>query len=153
MKLKRFVNNQRLEAAHWLSLLLLCLLLCPTYSIASDATVQLSMVPLEGTRLKDGYLIGQGRVVCTGEHSGFRVWMAPDFLTQDNRSYVLNQANNPQAKMHIRLQGNGWHPAMSSEQGIVKAGGESSAVFDIVANGEQLLSSGNYELQVSVACI
>lgn len=153
MKLKQFVNKQRLEAAHWLSLLLLCLMLCPTYSIASDATVQLSMVPLEGSRLNDGHLIGQGRIVCAGEHSSFRVWMAPEFLTQDSHSYVLQQADNPQAKLHIRLQGNGWQPAISSEQGIVKAGGESSTVFDIVANGEQIPSSGIYPLQVSAACI
>ncbi|MBO1386556.1 hypothetical protein BVJ60_17500 [Vibrio cholerae] len=82
------VNNLT-GSGHWLSKLLLCLLLCAHPASADDTVVQLSMAQLEGPRMKDGYLIGRGRIICAGEHSGFRIWMAPQYLTPDQQSYIL----------------------------------------------------------------
>jgi hypothetical protein len=155
MNFGHIVNNQttKAEAGHLLRILLFALFFCSTTVIANDTVLQLSMVHLEGSSLNDGHLIGRGRVRCGGEQSGFRVWMAPEFLTPDKHSYVLNMANNEQVKLHIRLQGHGWQPAMTSDLGIGKVGRDSSAEFEIVANGNQLLSPGIYTLRINAACI
>lgn len=135
-------------------IILLSLCWAAVVSANSDETVlQLSIAPLEGTRLQDGHLLGRGRVACTREHTTFKVWMAPEYLAPDQRSYVSTLSDNRQVKFHIRLQGPGWQQAMPLDQGIIKHGAESSTMFDIVAHGEQNLLPGVYALRINGACV
>lgn len=146
------VNNLT-GSGHWLSKLLLCLLLCAHPASADDTVVQLSMAQLEGPRMKDGYLIGRGRIICAGEHSRFRKWMAPQYLTPDQQSYILPLVGSQLTRLQIRLQGHLWQNTLPSDNGIFRSGSESSAVFDIVAHGEQKIQLGIYPLRVSGACL
>lgn len=118
-----------------------------------EAVLQLSIAPLEGSRVQDGQLLGRGRVMCAKEHNTFHVWMAPEYLAPDLQSYLLYLTDNNQAKLHIRLQGQGWQQAIPPNQGINRTGSESSTTFDIISHGDQLLSPGVYSLRLSAACI
>lgn len=153
MNFLQFVNKLARGARHWLSIFMLCLLFSSTALVANTTVVKLSLVTVEGSSMKDGNLIGRGRVICDEAHSGFQLWMAPEFLAPSKNGYVLSLAENPQAKLHIRLQGYGWNSVTPLDPSISKIGSESSAEFDIVSNGDQLLFSGFYSLRLSAACI
>lgn len=145
--------NNRTGSWYWLGKLWLGVLLCSTTVSADDTVVQLSMAQLESPRVQDGHLLGRGRVMCGADHARFRVWMAPEYLAPDQQSYILTLVESQQARLQIRLQGHGWQKALPSESGIVRSGSESSAVFDIVAHGEQQILPGIYRLRVSGTCL
>ncbi|ELL3752075.1 AfaD family invasin [Vibrio cholerae] len=145
--------NKITGAVHYMGKLLLCFLACFTPDVVADTVVQLSMAQLDVSDLKDGELIGRGRIICSEEHSGFKVWIATQHLAPDQQSYILYPVENRQTKLQIRLQGHLWQIPLPLGNGIFRSGSESSAVFDIVAHGEQKIQPGIYPLRVSGACL
>lgn len=144
------VNN--LVIGYRRSKLLLGLLFCSSTISANNTLVQLSVNQFEGAYLKDGYIIGRGRVICTGEHSEFRVWMETEYVAPSQHSYVLYKADNQQVKVNIRLQGHEWQQSTPLHLGIGKAG-HGGDIFDIVAHGDQLVRPGVYPLRLNAACL
>ncbi|WP_447831033.1 AfaD family invasin [Aeromonas salmonicida] len=117
-----------------------------------NTELQLSFIPLEGGRLRDGDLIGRGQVLCGNTHNKFRVWLDSTYLAPDRQSYHLYLNDSRQAKIQVRLQGSGWLQALTEENGIIKIDNESRATFDIVVHGEQTVMPGVYPIHVKAAC-
>ncbi|WP_447826107.1 AfaD family invasin [Aeromonas salmonicida] len=117
-----------------------------------SSVIQLSIPPFEGRYLKDGHLIGRGRVVCVSKHNRFRALMGLEYLGPDRQSYILHQTESRQATLNVRLQGYGWQTLNSAEDGIIKISSESSEEFEIVAHGEQYITPGSYPLRVNAQC-
>ncbi|WP_394854323.1 AfaD family invasin [Vibrio cholerae] len=145
--------NKITGPAHYLGNLLLCFLACFTPNVFADTVIQLSMAQLDVSDLKDGELIGRGRIICSEESSGFKVWIATQHLAPDQQSYILSSVESQQTRLQIRLQGHLWQSTLPLDNGIFRSRSESSAVFDIVAHGEQKIQPGIYPLRVSGACL
>lgn len=150
MSYVKFVNSTTVS----FTLLFIAICLYSSVLSANDHStfIQLSITPFEGRHLKDGHLIGRGRVVCLNKHNRFRAMMELDNLGPDRQSYIISQTESMQATLNVRLQGHGWQMLPSADNGITKISTESNEDFEIVVHGEQFITPGSYQLRVSAQC-
>lgn len=95
---------------------------------------------------------GRGKIVCKGEHSGFRVWMNAEQSTSTAEGYVIRGKNNPHNTLKVILRGNGWVPDNTNGSGIIKKSHDSLSNFDILTEESQVYFPDEYIISVNGIC-
>ncbi|UJD87711.1 hypothetical protein FS594_02300 [Rahnella aquatilis] len=107
---------------------------------------------LPGT-IKDGFLVGKGRVMYSGEHSGFRVWSeAPRSGTHPAR-YMLEGQQNVHNRLRVRIESERGQVDVKEGKGIIILTGDNSILFNVVADGPQNVKADNYSVELRAVAL
>ncbi|QQN36467.1 hypothetical protein JHW33_07555 [Rahnella aceris] len=102
---------------------------------------------LSGT-LKDGFLVGKGRVMYHGEHAGFRVWSEAPRNGNHPARYLLEGQQNVRNKLRVRIESERGQPDGKEGKGIIVLTGDDSILFKVVVDGQQNVRADNYPIEL-----
>lgn len=114
--------------------------------------MQMSSGQISGP-VKGDSRIGEGRITYHGNHIGFRVWAGAARSGSQPNHYVLTGKNNSANQLRIRIEKQGWQPNNEGLMGIVLHTGENHAAFDVVIDGDQVVSTDVYMLEMKSAVL
>nr|WP_240760602.1 AfaD family invasin [Escherichia coli] len=103
--------------------------------------------------LRDGERISVGRLICRDVHTGFYVSLEIAGQGEHAGHYVITRKGDSRRELRIRLGGEGWVTATEGKKGVVKAGSNELAVFDVVVDGNQHVAPGEYVFSVRGECV
>ncbi|WP_264373411.1 AfaD family invasin [Kosakonia radicincitans] len=86
----------------------ICLPAAEAQAAETIPEVTLNIRPPQDTKLRDGTVIGRGRMVFQEAHSGYLVWLNAQKSTSAPGRYVLTGKRNSAHQLRIRLAGEGW---------------------------------------------
>jgi hypothetical protein len=66
--------------------------------------------------------------------------------------YVLNGQYQPEHRLRVRLEQEGWH-ADAADGVLVSPGGEPRAAFNVVADGDQQIAADIYRMDFEAAVL
>ncbi len=124
-------------------------------NIAIAADVKLGGVTVWDNYLKNGEEIISGEITCNDKHSGFRLWLGNQSVTNANSSnYVIYGENNRQHKLMIKLGGQGWKDYIDSNAlGVSKSSQEINETFYIISPVSQRVLADRYIVTVIGECV
>lgn len=102
---------------------------------------------LTGT-IKDGFLVGKGRVMYTGEHSGFRVWSEAPRSGAYPARYLIEGQQNFHNRLRVRIGSERGQADVKEGKGIIILTGDNSVLFNVVADGTQNVKADNYPIEL-----
>ncbi|HCR2979393.1 TPA: hypothetical protein ON189_004584 [Serratia marcescens] len=117
---------------------------------AADAP-QLEVQTMRGQvsgAIADGTRVAQGRITSYDPHIGFQVWVVGNAVAGDANRYVLTGQQKPQNVLKVRLEKVGWQVDDKENKGIVLHTGDVSADFEVVADGNQVVATDTYPIQI-----
>ncbi|WP_273908572.1 AfaD family invasin [Enterobacter bugandensis] len=123
-----------------------CLSLMTVHASAVEKKLEiiLSVRPVLNSYLVDGTIVGTGKVIYHGEHTGFQVWLDGERHNNIPTRYLITGKNNGSNKLFVRLEQTGWEPNEKANGGLITYSREEQADFSIVADGGQQISADEY---------
>lgn len=122
------------------------------------STIHAAELPIIQFNMKDkiqaglvsnGQRLGHGTVSFNRAHTGFRVWIDGRWSSDRPGSYILVGKYNPEHKLRVRLEGDGWAPDSENSKGIVNYSRDDMVHFYALVDGDQFIQADMYSLQVS----
>lgn len=107
---------------------------------------------LSGT-LKDGFLVGKGRVMYHGEHAGFRVWSEAPKSGAHPARYMLEGEQNVRNKLRVRIESERGQPDGKEGKGIIIPTGDDSILFKVVVDGQQNVKADIYPIELRAVAL
>lgn len=127
-----------------IAIVLLSLITAQASAEGNTLELTLFIRPVLNSYLADGAIVGTGKVIYRGEHTGFQVWLDSERLNNVPARYVIRGKNNRENKLFVRLEQTGWKTNEIGSGGIMKYSPDAQADFSIIADGEQRISVDEY---------
>ncbi|PTA87325.1 invasin [Kosakonia sp. H7A] len=131
----------------------ICLPAAEAQAAETIPEVTLNIRPPQDTKLRDGTVIGRGRMVFQEAHSGYLVWLNAQKSTSAPGRYVLTGKRNSAHQLRIRLAGEGWSGENKDRGGIVRSTSATRASFQIVIDGNQQAVADEYVITANALAI
>ncbi|KDE34022.1 MULTISPECIES: AfaD family invasin [Kosakonia] len=131
----------------------ICLPAAEAQAAETIPEVTLNIRPPQDTKLRDGTVIGRGRMVFQEAHSGYLVWLNAQKSTSAPGRYVLTGKRDSAHQLRIRLAGEGWSGENKDRGGIVRSTSATRASFQIVIDGNQQAVADEYVITANALAI
>ncbi|QEM93787.1 invasin [Kosakonia radicincitans] len=131
----------------------ICLPAAEAQAAETIPEVTLNIRPPQDTKLRDGTVIGRGRMVFQEAHSGYLVWLNAQKSTSAPGRYVLTGKRNSAHQLRIRLAGEGWSGENKDRGGIIRSTSATRASFQIVIDGNQQAVADEYVITANALAI
>lgn len=131
----------------------LCLPAAEVQAAEAVPEVTLNIRPPQETTLRDGTVIGRGRMFFQAAHSGYLVWLNAQKSAPAPGRYVLTGKRNSAHQLRIRLAGEGWSGESKDRGGIVSTTSATRASFQIVIDGNQQAAADEYVITANALAI
>lgn len=99
--------------------------------------------------VSNGQQLGHGTISFNRAHTGFRVWIDGQWSSDRPGSYILVGKSNPNHKLRVKLEGDGWAPDIENSKGVVNYSRDDRVHFYTIVDGDQLIQADRYSLLVS----
>lgn len=126
-----------------------------TQAQAAEAVpeVTLNIHPSQETKLRDGTVIGYGRIVFQAAHSGYLAWLNAQKSAPTPGRYVLTGKRDSAHQLRVRLAGEDWSGESKDRGGIVSTTSATRASFQIVIDGNQQAAADEYVITANALAI
>ncbi len=123
-------------------------------SLSQGAEINLYRHISTSRELYDGMKLVAGRIICREAHTGFSIWM--NVRQEEDRPghYILPNSSDNRHELRVRLGGEGWSQRVGEETpGVIRFGQKEQAIFDVLSDGNQRATPGEYIFSVSGKCL
>lgn len=102
--------------------------------------------------VKDGTIVGTGKLSYEGEHVGFHVWIDDKYSSLNNTSTLYSNRHSSKP-LRVRIESPQHASKIVRENGIKIFTHESHTTFQIVLDGNQDVSPGSLSFRLGAAAI